>query len=73
MQQTVRVAAAQAESAWRRASCAEAAQLSARQQRELARMAGNGEYSIAELAEVFTISRATVYRTLQRSQPDQAR
>ena len=47
--------------------------LSARQQRELARMAGTGEYSIAEVAEVFTISRATVYRTLQRSQPDQAR
>ena len=47
--------------------------LSARQLRELARMAGTGEYSIAELAEVFTISRATVYRTLQRSQPDQAR
>jgi DNA invertase Pin-like site-specific DNA recombinase len=33
--------------------------LSARQQRELARMAGTGEYSIADLAEVFTISRAT--------------
>jgi DNA invertase Pin-like site-specific DNA recombinase len=41
--------------------------LSARQQRELARMAGTGEYNIADLAEVFTVSRATVYRTLQRS------
>jgi DNA invertase Pin-like site-specific DNA recombinase len=41
--------------------------LSARQQRELARMAGAGEYTIADLAEVFTVSRATVYRTLQRS------
>jgi DNA invertase Pin-like site-specific DNA recombinase len=41
--------------------------LSGRQQRELARMAAAGEYTIADLAEVFTISRATVYRTLQRS------
>ncbi len=41
--------------------------LSARQQRELARMAGTGEYTIADLAEVFTVSRATVYRTLQRA------
>ena len=41
--------------------------LSARQQRELAPMAGTGEYTIADLAEVFTVSRATVYRTLQRS------
>jgi DNA invertase Pin-like site-specific DNA recombinase len=41
--------------------------LSARQQRELARIAATGEYTIADLAEVFTISRATVYRTLQRS------
>jgi hypothetical protein len=43
--------------------------LSARQQRELARMAGTGEYTIADLAEVFTVSRATVYRTLQRTRP----
>jgi DNA invertase Pin-like site-specific DNA recombinase len=41
--------------------------LSARQRRELAWMAGTGEYTIADLAEVFTVSRATVYRTLQRS------
>jgi DNA invertase Pin-like site-specific DNA recombinase len=41
--------------------------LSGRQQRELARMAAAGEYTIADLTEVFTISRATVYRTLQRS------
>jgi DNA invertase Pin-like site-specific DNA recombinase len=40
--------------------------LSARQQRELARMAATGEFTIADLAEVFTISRATVSRTLQR-------
>jgi DNA invertase Pin-like site-specific DNA recombinase len=41
--------------------------LSAKQQRELVRMHGTGEYTIADLAEVFTISRATVYRTLERS------
>ena len=47
--------------------------LSARQQRELARMADTGEYTIADLAEVFTVSRATVYRTLQRSPASPAR
>ena len=48
--------------------------LSARQQRELERMAATGEYTIADLAEVFTVSRATVYRTLQRTQvADKAR
>ncbi len=41
--------------------------LSARQQREPMRMAGTGEFTIADLAEVFTVSRATVYRTLQRT------
>ena len=47
--------------------------LSARQQRELARMASTGECTIAGLAEVFTVSRATVSRTLQRNQPTQPR
>lgn len=47
--------------------------LSARQQRELARMVGTGEFTVADLAEVFTVSRATVYRTLQRNQPAQPR
>ncbi|WP_461144833.1 recombinase family protein [Salinifilum aidingensis] len=42
--------------------------LSAKQQRELVRMYGTGEYTIADLAEVFTISRTTVYRTLHRDQ-----
>ena len=41
--------------------------LSTRQQRELVRMYRTGEYAIADLAEVFTVSRATVYRTLQRA------
>lgn len=34
--------------------------------RELVRMAGTGEYTIADLAGLFTVSRTTVYRTLQR-------
>jgi DNA invertase Pin-like site-specific DNA recombinase len=41
--------------------------LSDRQQRELRRMYDTGEYSISDLAEVFSVSRPTVYRTLKRS------
>ena len=41
--------------------------LSDRQQRELCRMHATGEYSISDLAELFTVSRPTVYRTLNRS------
>ena len=40
--------------------------LTARQAAELQRMHATGNYSISELAEVFNISRPTVYRTLQR-------
>ena len=40
--------------------------LSDRQQRELCRMHATGEYSISDLAEVFSVSRPTVYRTLNR-------
>lgn len=40
--------------------------LSEKQQRELVRMHATGEYSISDLAEVFAVSRPTVYRTLQR-------
>lgn len=40
--------------------------LSPKQQRELVRMAGTGEYTIADLAELFTVSRTTIYRILQR-------
>ncbi|MDP9641465.1 DeoR/GlpR family transcriptional regulator of sugar metabolism [Actinopolyspora lacussalsi] len=29
-------------------------------------MYGTGEYTIADLVEVFTVSRTTIYRTLQR-------
>jgi DNA invertase Pin-like site-specific DNA recombinase len=40
--------------------------LSARQQAELRRMHGTGGYTIAELMEVFSVGRATVYRVLGR-------
>ena len=40
--------------------------LSERQQQELRRMYDTGEYSISDLAELFSISRPTVYRTLSR-------
>lgn len=40
--------------------------LSERQQKELRRMYDTGEYSISDLAELFSISRPTVYRTLSR-------
>lgn len=41
--------------------------LSARQQAELVHMHATGEYTIAELMEVFTVGRATVYRVLERA------
>ncbi|WP_282092826.1 recombinase family protein [Epibacterium ulvae] len=42
--------------------------LTERQQKELCRMHGTSEYSINDLAEVFSVSRPTVYRTLKRYQ-----
>jgi DNA invertase Pin-like site-specific DNA recombinase len=41
--------------------------LSDKQQKELGRMHGTGQYTINDLAELFSISRPTVYRTLLRS------
>ena len=41
--------------------------LTARQQAELVRMRATGEYTIADLMEVFSIGRATVYRVLDRA------
>ncbi len=41
--------------------------LSARQQAELVRMHSAGEYTIADLMEVFSVGRATVYRVLERA------
>src|SRR5215203_4213139 len=43
--------------------------LSDRQQKELRRMYDTGEYSISDLAELFSVSRPTVYRTLSRQAP----
>lgn len=40
--------------------------LSDRQQKELRRMRDTGEYSISDLADLFSVSRPTVYRTLGR-------
>ena len=47
--------------------------LSVKQRAELRRMHASGDYSIADLAELFTVSRPTVYRTLQRSPASPAR
>jgi DNA invertase Pin-like site-specific DNA recombinase len=41
--------------------------LTPRQQTELTRMHGTGGYTIADLMEVFSVGRATVYRTLERT------
>ncbi len=43
--------------------------LSKKQQAELRRMHDAGDHSITDLADVFSISRPTVYRTLQRTAP----
>ena len=41
--------------------------LSTKQARELRRMYETGSYSVSDLAEIFTVSRPTIYRTLSRS------
>ena len=46
--------------------------LTEKQQKELSRMYDTGEYSISDLAELFSISRPTVYRTLARIAPKRA-
>src|SRR5712664_514403 len=46
--------------------------LSDKQHRELWRMYETGEYSINDLAELFAVSRPTVYRTLARKTPRSA-
>ena len=43
--------------------------LSEKQQKELCRMRETGQYSISDLAELFSVSRPTVYRTLSRHIP----
>ena len=42
--------------------------LSQKQHRELCRMYDTRDYSISDLADVFAVSRPTIYRTLQRTQ-----
>ena len=42
--------------------------LTEKQQKELLKMHETGDHSISDLAEIFSVSRATVYRTLQRRQ-----
>jgi DNA invertase Pin-like site-specific DNA recombinase len=41
--------------------------LTDKQQRELCRMHGTGDYTISDLAELFNVARPTVYRTLARN------
>ena len=43
--------------------------LSTKQAWELRRMHETGTYSISDLAGIFTVSRATIYRTLERARP----
>ena len=40
--------------------------LSPKQARDLRRMYDTGEYSVSDLADIFGVSRATIYRTLER-------
>ena len=47
--------------------------LTAGQQAELVRMRADGEYSIADLMEMFSVGRATVYRVLERASHGAAR
>jgi DNA invertase Pin-like site-specific DNA recombinase len=57
--------------AWHRSrqgpAARQAAQLSARQQAHLVQLHQSGQHAIAELAELFSISRPTVYRVLERA------
>src|SRR3954465_7360284 len=48
------------------------AKLSDWQHKELCRMHDTGEYSISDLAELFSVARPTVYRTLSRQSPPQS-
>jgi DNA invertase Pin-like site-specific DNA recombinase len=47
-------------------------ELSAKQQAELRCMHNSGDYSITDLADVFSISRPTVYRTFRMTTPQRA-
>jgi DNA invertase Pin-like site-specific DNA recombinase len=41
--------------------------LSPAQTREVHRMHASGDYAIAQIAELFSVSRPTIYRSLQRT------
>lgn len=43
--------------------------LNARQQAHLLKEHATGDYTIADLAELYSVSRATVYRVLERARP----
>ncbi|MGP2990374.1 recombinase family protein, partial [Serratia marcescens] len=45
--------------------------LSEKQQKELCHIRVTGQYSISDLAELFAVSRPTVYRTLSRHKQDE--
>lgn len=47
--------------------------LSAKQQHEPRKMHATDEYTVADLAELFSVARATVYRTLRRQAESQRR
>lgn len=42
--------------------------LSSKQQQELHRMHATGNYTITDLTDIFSVSRPTIYRTLERVQ-----
>jgi DNA invertase Pin-like site-specific DNA recombinase len=45
--------------------------LSPKQQQELKRMHATSNYTVADLTDIFSGSRPTIYRTLQRDEPSQ--
>lgn len=45
--------------------------LSARQEAHLVELHANGEYTMSEIAELFSVGRSTVYRALERSRQKQ--
>lgn len=46
--------------------------LTNKQQTELHRMHASGDYTISDIADLFNVSRPTVYRTLQRARSETA-
>lgn len=44
--------------------------LSPAQDRHIRKMHDSGDYTIGEIAEVFTVTRPTIYSSLERTRPD---